>query len=285
MLHNHFRSPRLSLPLQQGIAAACHDSLFRLHGASCWLRLCNLLQDVQGSGDGSAEEHRAHRHAFPWCCFPHLLWAKSHDLGRPGHWGGSLWNSSCLASLLVCAVPSARLLGKLPRVQEGSGRAPSPHKRHPAADPRTGLVYAVCALSPDGWGPPLRSRLRRALLHPLLHMAAQVLLPLWVHASCAADPHSHVCRDHHSHVLLPALQRGLSLVVAFIRVFWVLLLLPLCLLSLLCQVQASDGKGRRGGSLRWIHAHRVLLNVSHHGVHRLPRRLLVRPQDLRCCQD
>mmetsp|Transcript_2389 Transcript_2389/g.4788 ORF Transcript_2389/g.4788 Transcript_2389/m.4788 type:complete len:207 (+) Transcript_2389:1182-1802(+) len=206
MLHDIVRCSGLLVALQPRVAAPGHDPFLCLHGCACGVCLCHLLQNVQGRGDGPAEEHGADRDSVPGGGLPHLLRAQPHDLGGSGHGSGALRHSGGASAVLVCAEPPAGVSGELFGVQEGRCGAACAHKRHPEADPRADLVHEVCTVGADGGGAPIRGSLRRALLHPLVHMAAPVLLSVWVHAARAGDPGGDVCGDHHRDVLLPALQ-------------------------------------------------------------------------------
>ena len=62
--------------------------------------------------------------------------------------------------------------------------------------------------------PSLRRLLCRVLLHPLLHVDEPVLLRVRLHAARVPHPHNDLCRDYGGAHLLPALLRGLQLVVA-----------------------------------------------------------------------
>jgi len=93
-----------------------------------------------------------------------------------------------------------------------------------------------------GGHPALRRCLHRALLHPYLHLAPPVLLRLWLPLHRVCDPHHHVRGDHHRALLLPALLRGLQLVVARIPHLGLLCHLPLPLRHVLLLHQARVTK-------------------------------------------
>lgn len=68
------------------------------------------------------------------------------------------------------------------------------------------MVYEPRVQRPDWRDPAVRCSLHRALLHPHVHVASPVLLPLWLPLPGVCHLGHHMCRDHHSAVLLPALQ-------------------------------------------------------------------------------
>ena len=99
----------------------------------------------------------------------------------------------------------ARLPRRLLRLEEARRRAPRARQPDPPPDSRAGVVHEAHRVHPHGRHPPLRRHLHRALLHPLLDLAAQVLLPLWLPVHRVRHPDPHLRRDHHRDVLLPAL--------------------------------------------------------------------------------
>ena len=80
-----------------------------------------------------------------------------------------------------------------------------------------GLVHAPCRLHPDGRHPPLWCLLHRALLHLLRHLREPVLLHVRIPVPGIHHPGYLLQPDLNRHGILPALWRGLQLVVEVIN--------------------------------------------------------------------
>ena len=68
------------------------------------------------------------------------------------------------------------------------------------------MVYEPCVQHPHWRHSAFWRCLHRALLHSHLHVAPPVLLPLRLPLPGVCDPSHHMRGNHHSAVLLPALQ-------------------------------------------------------------------------------
>mmetsp|Transcript_44028 Transcript_44028/g.141990 ORF Transcript_44028/g.141990 Transcript_44028/m.141990 type:complete len:255 (+) Transcript_44028:1242-2006(+) len=181
---------------------------------------------------------------------------------------------------VVLRLAAARLRRRLPRLQAAAARPADAHKRDPAADPSAGVVLGPRRHDGGWWRSALWRRLHRALLHHVLHLAAALLLRVWLPGARAAHPHHHLRRDLDRDVLLPALRGGLPLVVARLPHLWLLRPLPLRLLYRLHVDQDGDDAGRLDPPLRRLHAHRLLLLLHAHRRRRLPRLLPFCPRHL-----
>mmetsp|Transcript_12853 Transcript_12853/g.22179 ORF Transcript_12853/g.22179 Transcript_12853/m.22179 type:complete len:238 (-) Transcript_12853:364-1077(-) len=181
---------------------------------------------------------------------------------------------------LVRHLGSFGLPGQLLRHEKGAGRVPCAHEPDPATDPGPGVVHAAGVLDPHRRHPSLRRRVHRAVLHPVLPVAPPVLLHVHFPLHRLRHPRPHLRRDHHRPLLLPALQRGLPLVVEVVPHIRFVGALPLCVLGVLLLHEARHGPLRLRPHVLRLHVHhlvRLLLPDRHH---RLPRLLPVCPEDL-----
>mmetsp|Transcript_4729 Transcript_4729/g.19271 ORF Transcript_4729/g.19271 Transcript_4729/m.19271 type:complete len:260 (-) Transcript_4729:653-1432(-) len=180
---------------------------------------------------------------------------------------------------LVRHLGPARLPRRVPRLPQGTDRVPRQVLEHPA--PRAGgLVVRLAAVHRRRRRrPPLRRVLRRALLHPQLHVDGPVLLRLRLHLPRLPHPLRHVRADHHGPPLLPALRRRLPLVVAHLPHLGLDRALRLPLLGLLL----LETRVQHAGHLRpllWLHGHHRRRPLPAHGHHRLLRGPLVQHHHL-----
>mmetsp|Transcript_42661 Transcript_42661/g.140138 ORF Transcript_42661/g.140138 Transcript_42661/m.140138 type:complete len:283 (-) Transcript_42661:2681-3529(-) len=185
---------------------------------------------------------------------------------------------------VVLRLAAARLRRRLPRLQAAAARPADAHKRDPAADPSAGVVLGPRRHDGGWWRSALWRRLHRALLHHVLHLAAALLLRVWLPGARAAHPHHHLCRDGHRALLLPALQRKLPLAVALLPQHGLRRPLPLRLLVCLLLVDARNHGLRLDDALLFVHVHLLAPLWGHHGHHRLRRLVVVCAPDLRRCQ-
>mmetsp|Transcript_18095 Transcript_18095/g.36463 ORF Transcript_18095/g.36463 Transcript_18095/m.36463 type:complete len:237 (-) Transcript_18095:22-732(-) len=146
------------------------------------------------------------------------------------------------------------------------------------------MVHAPHLLRACRWRAAVRCRVHRALLHPLLHLAAPVLLRLRLLARRASDPNHYLRGDHDCHVLLSALFRGLSLVVARIPNLRLLWRLSFHLLDSVHVHQDDHVTWRLHNALHWIHAYRFLLFLHPHWHRRLLCGMVLCALHLRGCQ-
>mmetsp|Transcript_28988 Transcript_28988/g.91515 ORF Transcript_28988/g.91515 Transcript_28988/m.91515 type:complete len:213 (+) Transcript_28988:1447-2085(+) len=147
------------------------------------------------------------------------------------------------------------------------------------------MVHQRGVLLTGGWHPPLRCSLHGALLHHVLHMAAPVLLPVWL--PDAGDHHfgHHLCGDFDHADVLPADKRGLQLVVAvLLRKRLVGHVRLHVLLPLLFHAHADWPLCWRHALLR-VHVRDLLHVRPPHRLHRLQCHLPLCPLDLRFDQD
>mmetsp|Transcript_44027 Transcript_44027/g.141985 ORF Transcript_44027/g.141985 Transcript_44027/m.141985 type:complete len:284 (+) Transcript_44027:1242-2093(+) len=181
---------------------------------------------------------------------------------------------------VVLRLAAARLRRRLPRLQAAAARPADAHKRDPAADPSAGVVLGPRRHDGGWWRSALWRRLHRALLHHVLHLAAALLLRVWLPGARAAHPHHHLRRDLDRDVLLPALRGGLPLVVARLPHLGLVGGVHVCVLGLLLLHQARDHKAHLVLALLRLHVHRRPRVLRPHGHHWLLRVLLVRVEDL-----
>ncbi|PNJ57374.1 transmembrane 9 superfamily member 4 isoform X4 [Pongo pygmaeus] len=89
-----------------------------------------------------------------------------------------------------------------------------------------GVVFGICFVlncfiwgkhssgaHPHGWDLALRRHVHRALLHLQCYLGESVLLPLWLPVPCFHHPGGILFTNQHRHGVLPAMCRGLPLVV------------------------------------------------------------------------
>ena len=116
-------------------------------------------------------------------------------------------------------------------------------------------------------------------------MAEPVLLHLRVPLHSVLDLDRHLRRDHSGALLLPALQRGLQLVVESLLNRGFFCFLPLPLLDLLLLHEAGDHKTGLGNALLRVHDHHLLRLLRLNWHNRFLRLLLVREKDLLFSED
>mmetsp|Transcript_12227 Transcript_12227/g.36792 ORF Transcript_12227/g.36792 Transcript_12227/m.36792 type:complete len:236 (-) Transcript_12227:177-884(-) len=172
-------------------------------------------------------------------------------------------------------------LARLPRHAQGPARQ---DQHGPARHPLPGLVPPPPLHDAHRRHPAVWRCLHRALLHHVLHLAAALLLRVWLPGARAAHPHHHLCRDGHRALLLPALQRKLPLAVALLPQHGLRRPLPLRLLVCLLLVDARNHGLRLDDALLFVHVHLLAPLWGHHGHHRLRRLVVVCAPDLRRCQ-
>mmetsp|Transcript_17590 Transcript_17590/g.51110 ORF Transcript_17590/g.51110 Transcript_17590/m.51110 type:complete len:264 (-) Transcript_17590:121-912(-) len=182
---------------------------------------------------------------------------------------------------VVLHLRAPRLRGLLLRVQGAPPGPPRAHQRHPAADPHAGVVHGPAVHHARRRDPALRRRLHRALLHHDLHLAAALLLRVRLPHDRAAHPGDHLLGDLHRALLLPALQRGLRLVVAEPAQLGRSGHLPLRVQLRLLQHAARGGRRGTHHGLLCVHGGGLALLLPHHRYRRLLRRLHLRLADLR----
>mmetsp|Transcript_8138 Transcript_8138/g.26696 ORF Transcript_8138/g.26696 Transcript_8138/m.26696 type:complete len:269 (-) Transcript_8138:113-919(-) len=125
------------------------------------------------------------------------------------------------------------LRGRLRRFQARNRTVPRAHEPDPALGPAAALVHAP---RPDDYlwrHSAVRRRLGGIVFHHERHLAPPGLLHLRIPLPRHDDPRRDVCGDYHPPLLLPAVQRGLPLVVALVphqRVHGPLRLSLLCVL-------------------------------------------------------
>ena len=106
------------------------------------------------------------------------------------------------------------VFGLLLGLQERVDDVPRAHESDPARHPQAGLVPEPCADLARGRHLAVRRRVRGAVLHHVGAVAAPDLLHLRLPVPRDDGARGDLRRSGHSLLLLPALQRGLPLVVA-----------------------------------------------------------------------
>mmetsp|Transcript_4710 Transcript_4710/g.7605 ORF Transcript_4710/g.7605 Transcript_4710/m.7605 type:complete len:249 (-) Transcript_4710:479-1225(-) len=210
--HSWLCTPRVPLACQPWLAPHRSLALVCHHGLLCRLLLQPHLQALQGRGL-DAQHHpdgvplsfgrgdylfRA-RHVPPVRGF--IRRCAVFDLLHPHRVVVRRVNTPCVHWLILW-------------VQEGGIQAPSARQSHPSSDSSAALVHASDAHGALRWYPAVRCGECGALLHHECPMVAPGLLHLRLPLLGHGHPRGHLRRDHDPHVLLPALQRGLPLVVA-----------------------------------------------------------------------
>ena len=99
----------------------------------------------------------------------------------------------------------------------GDARA---HEQDPAAGPASAVVHVPLVQRPRRRSTPIRRGFHRAFLHPHVHVAAPDVLHLRHSLPCVRHTGADVRGDHDRALLLPAVRRGLQVVVAVFFHFW-----------------------------------------------------------------
>mmetsp|Transcript_41510 Transcript_41510/g.99763 ORF Transcript_41510/g.99763 Transcript_41510/m.99763 type:complete len:217 (+) Transcript_41510:1315-1965(+) len=171
-----------------------------------------------------------------------------------------------------------RRVARLPPRAQGPARQ---DQHGPARHPQPGVVPQPALHHAHRRHPALRRRLHRALLHHVLGLAAALLLRLRLPRARAAHPGGHVLRDRRGTLLLPAVQRGLRVVVALLPHGGLVGPLPLRLLDHVLLHAARHHRLRAHAHLLHLHVRLRHALLRHHGHHRLLLVLLVRVDHLR----
>jgi len=111
------------------------------------------------------------RPARPRRVKPHPPPARDAPRAQRAGGGRRAAGAVCADGDVVLHLGAARLPRRIPRLPPAGDGGAMPHEPHPAGGARAGLVPPRAALVPHRGAPALRRRLRRALLHPLLHLA------------------------------------------------------------------------------------------------------------------
>mmetsp|Transcript_15345 Transcript_15345/g.36231 ORF Transcript_15345/g.36231 Transcript_15345/m.36231 type:complete len:322 (+) Transcript_15345:1109-2074(+) len=280
------RCPGLSVAFQPRSPAVYCPSFLRPSRINC--RLCGLeiCQVAQGRQQASRNPHDRAAHSWSGLCPVRL-----HQLFRvvPGFFRRrSVWNHGCTHVALVWHLPSPRVFRQFLGLSQGGGHVPLPHKFHSPPDP------AAAVVPPDPAHPAalrhlaLRCRLCRAHCHSGVHMAASVLLHVWVLVFGVCHPGYHGGGGGGGAVLLAAVLRGLPMVVAQLAHRLQHVCLPLGVFSVLLHTaRAPRGSGRPSFLHHFCGVHldrrdgcrRAVRLCLFHGL------LLLQPPHLRLCQD
>mmetsp|Transcript_12152 Transcript_12152/g.36622 ORF Transcript_12152/g.36622 Transcript_12152/m.36622 type:complete len:282 (+) Transcript_12152:1337-2182(+) len=219
-----------------------------------------------------AEGHLPHGLPLPGHLLRHLLRVRRHALAVPVDGRRADLDLGCALSAVVRHFRPSRLPRRVPGLPQRTDRVPRQILEHSAPDPRRLLVRLAALHGRRRRRPALRRLLRRALLHPVVHVDGPVLLRLRLHAPRLPHSLPHVRRNHHGPPLLPALRRGLPLVVAHLLNVRLHRRLRLPLLGLLLlQTRIQHAPHLR--PLLRLHAPRQLRPLPPHR----HRRLLLRP--------
>ena len=152
------------------------------------------------------EDNAENSTVLPWCLLLHLLQPQHAGLGPEILRRRALWHPVCPVLSVVWHLSATRVCWILLWLQNSSTGRPSTHQQDPQADTRAALVYEPSVQHPDWRHLAFWSSLHRALLHPHIHVATPVLLPLRLPVPRLCDSHHHLCRNHNRAVLLSALQ-------------------------------------------------------------------------------
>ena len=110
-----------------------------------------------------------------------------------------------------------RLLLWLQDDAAGDARA---YEQDPAAGPASAVVHVALVQRPGRRSTSIRRGFHRAVLHPHVHVAAPDVLHLRHSLPCVRHTGADVRGDHDRALLLPAVRRGLQVVVAVFFHFW-----------------------------------------------------------------
>mmetsp|Transcript_52879 Transcript_52879/g.125842 ORF Transcript_52879/g.125842 Transcript_52879/m.125842 type:complete len:227 (+) Transcript_52879:1403-2083(+) len=189
---------------------------------------------------------------------------------------------------LVRDLPPAHLLRLLPRLPPRGDVDAGGGLGHPAADPADAVVDVARVLGDGRGAAPLRRRLRRDVLHPLLHLAASLLLHVRLPRPCCWNPDHNGRRNHDRAGIPPPLRRGLPLVVAVVHDGWLRCLLCLHVrdVPLLGAFEPCHGFRRsRCQHLFRVHGHHLVRDLCPLRLLRVCRDFRLHAQDLRLHQD
>ena len=110
-----------------------------------------------------------------------------------------------------------RLLLWLQEDAAGDTRA---YEQDPAAGPASAVVHVALVQRPGRRSTPIRRGFHRAVFHPHVHVAAPDVFHLRHSVPCVRHTGADVRGDHDRALLLPAVRRGLQVVVAVFFHFW-----------------------------------------------------------------
>mmetsp|Transcript_67116 Transcript_67116/g.196990 ORF Transcript_67116/g.196990 Transcript_67116/m.196990 type:complete len:237 (+) Transcript_67116:981-1691(+) len=202
--HPHLLRRWLPLPRAPRIHPA--GGALALH--VCWhpggLHVGAVLQDVEGRG--LEEDHADDGFPIPGDGVRDIFHPQPVHLGGQVIRGGALHHDVCPPRPVVRHLGPPGLPRGVLRLQEGAHHAAGAHEPDPAPDPRAAVVHQRPLLLDGGRHPSLRCGLHGAVLYHVLHLAASVLLPLWLPHARHCDPGGHLRRDLDHADVFPAHQ-------------------------------------------------------------------------------
>lgn len=212
--------------------------------------------------------------------FPQLL-----HLGPALERSGALLHDGLSAVPVVRHIRAAGLCRLLLWLPQAGVPAPGAHQHDPATGAAAAVVHELGPVHPDGGHPALWRRLHRTILRVLGHLAEPVLLPVRLPVPRLLHPRGQLWPDRHRDDVLPAVRRGLPVVVAQLhRVGRVGRLHPV-LRRLLLLHEARDNRVHSDAALPGLHGHHGAHLLAAHRHNRLLCRLQLHTQDLQRSQD
>ena len=221
------------VPCQPWRVDDCDVASVGVHGVVRWVRFIADVQDVQGYE--LEEEHIEDGVHFPRSGVRDLLHSECANLGREVVRSSAVRDHVCALLLVVRDLGATCIRWKLLRVQAGSDRGPCPNQQDSTTDSRAAVVHAASVFDSNWRSATFWRCIHRTVFHLDVDLAAPVLLYIRVLVPGVFDIAGDVCGDHDSPVLLPAVQRGLQLVVEGVPYFGVisdLFVLVRCILLL-----------------------------------------------------
>mmetsp|Transcript_28288 Transcript_28288/g.67992 ORF Transcript_28288/g.67992 Transcript_28288/m.67992 type:complete len:219 (+) Transcript_28288:1054-1710(+) len=189
--HPHLWRLRVPLPRQPRRAALLNPLLLCADGRASGIRFGKVLQACQGAQP--FQDDLAHRHSLPRRVLCHVLHPQHGCLGEAVFDGGALRHPRCPDAPLVRSLPPPHLFRCLPGLQEGGHRGPVHHKPHPASDSPLSVVPPHRMHHACRWASAVWVRVCRDALHPLIHLAASLLLHVRFPLHGLPHPSRHMC--------------------------------------------------------------------------------------------
>lgn len=147
------------------------------------------------------------------------------------------------------------------------------------------MVHAARVFDSDWRSATIRRCIHRVVFHLDVNLAAPVLLHIRVLVPGVFDIAGDMCGDHDSAVLLPAVQRGLQLVVEGVFDFWVISDLFVFVRWVLFLQEFGDHEGSVGDHVLRVHGDYFICLFRADRDDRVLCLLLVCAGDLRISED
>ena len=277
------RAAGFSVACEQRRADDGDASAVGVHGAVRGVLVGASVQVVQG--DGVEAEHAEDGGDVSGSGVRGVFLSERADLGAEVVGSGSVHDDDCAGAAVVRDLGASGVRRELLRVQEGGGGGPGADEQDPAAGAGAGVVHAAGVFDTDRRGAAVRRGVHRAVLHPDVDMAEPVLLHLRVPVFGVSDIGGDVRGDHDRAVLLPAVQRGLPLVVEGVPDSGFVVAVPVSVRGILLLHEAGHHEAGVGDPVLRVHADHLVLVLRADGDDGVLRVLLVRADDLRGGED